>query len=318
MLPNSFWTTKATLWPAPPPCPQQRTTKWGRVFRESSCCLWTLSAVWGIAIRSYATHILERTRSRTQVSFPLCSVWFKQCCWLYLLPRKLRSLVMVKERHLKHSTLVLQWTWDLLQAPCARIICPHIRRLWKAKARVQFWCLEGLLGTQMNIKLKQCVKHWEYIPGISTQLIYSSASALSLTAVHSYGPKHQQGQYSKAAGGKDFYHHNYQILQEHLFQYSLQYPHRTLSFSAATQYWGWFLECVVVIVYSACITGALSWTASSNTFHADQAVFDSKNGQKFFLLHWRRMLHVIIQILVTQVCQLNQIVIGNSIFFTIF
>lgn len=61
------------LWPAP----QQRTKKWGGVFMETSCCLWTPSTVWGIAIQSYATHILECTIPRTQVNFPLCSVWFK-------------------------------------------------------------------------------------------------------------------------------------------------------------------------------------------------------------------------------------------------
>lgn len=48
--------------------------------------------------------------------------------------RELTSLVKVKERLLKHSTVVLQWTWELLQATCVRIICPHIRHLLRAKA----------------------------------------------------------------------------------------------------------------------------------------------------------------------------------------
>lgn len=53
----------------------------------------------------------------------------------------------------------------------------------------------GLLGTQMNIELKQCLKHREENLGLG--LSESAVQLLpSLAALHSYAPKQHRGRYS--------------------------------------------------------------------------------------------------------------------------
>lgn len=44
---------------------------------------------------------------------------------------------------------------------CCKVIYPHIRHLLRVKAPSLPQGVEGLLETQMNIKLKQNLKHWE-------------------------------------------------------------------------------------------------------------------------------------------------------------